>query len=132
MQTVEGLVAQPIDVCWRAFTNVAKLTQWVPGLRDARVIEMGDDGLPQEIMFEFVSGAVYSLVYSYDFDDSAISWEPRSGDQAVRGEVAFVETERGTRMSYSIEQPPGRSRAERSLDDPHELVAAFTRYVERT
>jgi len=132
MQVVEALVAAPVEVCWRAFVDVPKLTAWVPGLRDARVVEHGDHGLPTEVLFEFVTGSIYSLVYSYDLSDLTISWEPRAGEfGGVRGEVAFEDVERGTKMTYSIEQVAGRRAVERALDDPHALVASFTKWMER-
>ena len=131
MQVVEGLVACPRDACWQAFTDVAKLTQWVPGLRDARVIEEREDGLPAEIQFEYMTGSIYSLIYDYDLAGFSLAWRPRPGEHGgVRGEVSFEEIDRGTKMTYSIEQAYGRRAAERAFDDPHALVAAFTRYVE--
>ncbi|MCX5748404.1 MAG: hypothetical protein NT062_38615 [Proteobacteria bacterium] len=131
MQIVEGLVSRPVEACWRAFTNVAKLSAWVPGLRDARVIDTRPDGLASEVMFEFVTGSIYSLVYRYDLAERTITWEPREGEQGgVRGEVSFDDVDRGTKVTYAIEQVRGRRAVERAIDDPHQLVAAFTRWMD--
>lgn len=131
MVVVEAIIGRRMGDVWRAFVDTDKLPQWVPGLRDARVIEEGPEGLPLEIQFEFVTGSIYSLVYAYDFDAHTISWMPRVGElDGISGSATFEDNDRGTKFTYANQQSPGRRAIERAIDDPHDLVAAFQRFME--
>jgi uncharacterized membrane protein len=130
MQIVEGLVSRPIEACWRAFVDAPRLAQWVPALRSARLVEE-HEGMPSEIAFELVTGTTYSLRYAYDLATRTIRWVPKPGTTGgIRGEARFEQSERGTLVTLAIERDPGRSFAERSLDDAHALVAAFARWMD--
>lgn len=130
MQTVRAVVPRDPETCWRAFIDPSTLAAWVPGLRKARVIQVGADGLPAEILFEFGESLTYSLVYTYDREAREVSWEPRAGKRdAVAGFVRFDEFDDGTRVTYGLKQGAGRSEAERELGSLTELVAAFARWV---
>ena len=130
MQIVEGLVSRPIEACWQAFVDAPRLAQWVPALRSASIVEMRD-GMPSEIAFELVTGTTYSLLYAYDLAARTIRWEPKPGTiGGIGGEARFEESDRGTLVTLAIERHPGRSFAERSLDDAHELIAAFARWMD--
>lgn len=146
MQIVDTVIARPVEECWRVFNSPAALTAWVPGLREALVIEYGDDGLPAEIQFEFGKNLIYSLVYRYEPAagraggpvggpaggpaGGTIRWEPRPGEHgAVHGFARFEAEGHGTRFTYALEHDVGRKAAERALDDPRVLVEAFARWM---
>lgn len=130
MEIVSTLVARPLEACWRVFNDPSNLTAWVPGLREALVIEHGKDGFPREVQFEFGAHLIYSLVYTYDHEGHVVRWEPRPGEHAaVRGFAHFENVEGGTRFTYALEHAPGRKAAERALDDPDTLLEAFARWM---
>ena len=132
MRIVSTVVASSIDQCWRAFTDPAQATAWVPGLRTAVVIEDGEDGLPHEVQFEFAGDLVYSLEYTYDVAARVVRWEPRAGESgAVRGFARFEDEPagEGTLVTYALEHEAGRKAAERAIDDPRLLVEAFARMM---
>jgi uncharacterized protein YndB with AHSA1/START domain len=130
MQTATAYVAIPPEKCWRMFVDPALLTAWVPGLRHARVIITGADGLPAEIQFRYASSHVYSLVYSYDAAAREVRWAPRAGKRdAVSGSVRFEPFDAGTRITYTLEHGDARSPAERAADDAQTLVKAFARWA---
>jgi uncharacterized membrane protein len=130
MEIVEGLVSRPLEACWRAFVDAPRLAQWVPALRSARVVEERD-GMPCEIAFELLTGTTYSLLYTYDHAARTIHWVPKPGTTGgISGEARFEESERGTLVTLAFDRHPGRSFAERSLDDAHALVAAFARWMD--
>ena len=131
MQIVSVLITRPVDDCWRAFVDPTIMTSWVPGLRDARVIETTADGLPQEIQFEFGAALIYSLVYTYDVGARVVRWEPRPGEHgAVRGFARFAATDDGTELTYALEHDKERKAAERMLDAPKTLLRAFQQWME--
>src|SRR5262249_26462183 len=125
-------IARPVDACWKAFIDPTVMTQWVPGLVDVRLIESTTDGLPLEIQFEFAGEHIYSLVYTYDREGREVRWEPRPGEHgAVRGSARFSATGDGdTELAYSLEHDHDRRAAERMLDAPKTLLAAFARWME--
>ena len=130
MEIVEGLVSRPLEACWHGFVDASRLAQWVPVLRSARLVEMRD-GMPREIAFELLTGTSYSLLYTYDLATRTIRWEPKPDTiGGISGEARFEESDRGTLVMLAIHRHPGRSFAERSLDDAHELVAAFVRWMD--
>jgi hypothetical protein len=132
MQIVSVVIARPVEACWRAFIDPTIMTSWVPGLVDARVIETLPDGLPLEIQFEFGAALIYSLVYTYDAGERVVRWEPRPGEHgAVRGFARFTaEADFSTKLTYALEHDTGRKAAERMLDAPKTLLAAFARWME--
>jgi hypothetical protein len=131
MQTSTALVARDAETCWRTFIDVALLTSWVPGLRRAQVIAK-EHGLPSEIHFEFSSSLAYTLVYRYDHERLEVQWTPKLGKRdGVSGSVRFEPEGGGTRVTYAIQQGDARSDAERALDDPEKLLAAFAAHVQR-
>jgi len=69
MRIVSQLVARPLEDCWRGFTEYASMPQWVPGLREATLVEFDVTGLPYEVRFGYVAGLTYSLYYTYDLDE---------------------------------------------------------------
>jgi len=130
MKRVRALVARPVEECWRVFTDPVQLVTWVPGLRAAWLIAANADGLPREVQFEFAKDLVYSLRYTYDAAEHVVRWEPREGEAgAVRGFAHFETVDDGTEMTYALEHAPERKAAERAIDDPDILVAAFARLM---
>ncbi|MBA3539108.1 MAG: SRPBCC family protein [Deltaproteobacteria bacterium] len=130
MQIVSAAVARPIDRCWRAFTDAATMTAWVPGLRTADVIEARPDGLPLEVRFGFATTLRYALRYTYDLPAHVVRWEPKeSALGAVRGFARFEALTGGTRFTYALEHDTGRKAAERAFDNPNTLVEAFSRWM---
>jgi len=132
MRIVSTVVACSIDECWRAFTEPANATTWVPGLRAAVVIEEGPDGLPREVQFEFAGDLLYSLEYTYDVTAKVVRWEPRAGENgAVRGFARFdaASEAEATLVTYALEHEAGRKAAERAIDDSRLLVDAFARMM---
>jgi hypothetical protein len=128
MQTVTAVVPRDPDACWELFTDVALLTSWVPGLRQAEIIT-GSRAQPTEIHFVFGSLA-YTLVYVYDKAGREVHWEPKLGrNEGVTGFVRFESESRGTRVTYGIEQGDARGQAERELGDAQRLVDAFAERV---
>ncbi len=122
MQTVLAVVAREPEACWRAFTDASTFSAWIPGLRRARVIQVGADGLPVEILFEFGESRTYSLVYTYDLAQREVRWEPRANKRdAVAGFARFDAFDDGTRVTYGLANHSGATR----LDELTELVAAF-------
>lgn len=131
MQTVRAVVPRDPDRCWRAFIDATSLAAWVPGLRRARVILVGADGLPEEILFEFGESLTYTLVYTYDAANREVKWHPRSGKRdAVAGFAKFEADEGGTSITYAIEHGDGRSDAQRALGDQTLLLDAFSRWMQ--
>jgi len=132
VQTVEVVVPRDPAACWRAFTDPATLAAWVPGLRRARVIQAGADGLPIEVLFEFGESLTYSLVYTYDVAKREVTWQPRAGKRdAVAGFATFaaLETGAGTKITYGLKHGDGRSVAEKALGDLSGLVGSFARWM---
>jgi len=130
MQVVSTVISQSVDDCWAVFTDPSKLTAWVPGLRNAQVVDTDEDGMPREVRFEFAATLQYSLLYSYDRPAGLVHWEPREGDQgAVRGYASFLAVDGGTQFTYALLHEEGRKAAERALDDPRTLCEAFSRWM---
>jgi hypothetical protein len=124
MQTVTAVVPRDPDACWQLFTDVALLTSWVPGLRQAEIIT-GNPMLPTEIHFVF-GALAYTLVYAYDKQGREVRWEPKLGPrEGVTGFVRFEPDAEGTRVTYGIAQGDARGEAERELGDAQRLVDAF-------
>lgn len=122
MQTVLAVVAREPEACWRAFVDANTFSAWIPGLRRARVIQVGADGLPVEILFEFGASRTYSLVYTYDLAKREVRWEPRANKRdAVAGFARFDALDNGTRVTYGLANQSGNTQ----LDELHELLAAF-------
>lgn len=131
MQSVRAVVPRDPDRCWRAFIDAASLAAWVPGLRRARVILVGANGLPEEILFEFGESLTYSLVYTYDAAKREVRWEPRAGKRdAVAGFARFEPVEEGTSVTYALEHGEGRSDVQKALGDQAALLDAFGRWVQ--
>jgi len=121
METVTAVVSRDVDACWRVFTDVARLTSWVPGLRSAEILTLAR-GMPEEIHFEFGSFA-YTLVYSYDRAKHEVHWQPKLGKAGgVTGFARFESVDGGTRITYGL--APGQAR---NAEDLAPLVAAFAR-----
>lgn len=109
-------------MCWRAFTDANTFAAWIPGLRRARVIQSGSDGLPVEILFEFGASRTYSLVYTYDVAKREVRWEPRANKRdAVAGFARFDAFDDGTRVTYGLANQTGNTQ----LTELHDLLAAF-------
>jgi len=124
VETVTAIVPRDVDACWRVFTDVARLTSWVPGLRSAETLTLAR-GMPEEIHFEFGSFA-YTLVYSYDRAKREVHWHPKLGKAGgVTGFARFEPAEGGTRITYGL--APGQAR---NAEDLAPLVAAFARRME--
>lgn len=131
MGSASAVINRSPEHCWRALTDATLLPIWVPGLRRARVIDAGTDGLAREVAFEFSSSLTYSLIYTYDAATLCVRWEPRIGKRdGVRGFARLEPVDGGTRMTYSLEQGDGRNAADQSLGDPAMLIDAFARWVE--
>jgi uncharacterized protein YndB with AHSA1/START domain len=133
VQTVTGTVTADPETCWDLFTDVARMTSWVPGLREAQIIT-GTRVLPTEIHFEFVgaqSTASYTLVYSYDRTRREVRWEPKLGRQhGVTGFVRFDGHGSGTLVTYGIAHGDARSPADRATGDVQRLLDAFVTRVQ--
>jgi hypothetical protein len=132
MRTVSEVIARPVEACWSAFTEHAAMPRWVPGLRAAQLVEFDVTGLPYEVRFTYAAGLTYSLRYTYDVDNFEVRWEPVDNESergGVRGYARFETVDDGTRFTYTLEHDEGRKAAERALDDPRTLVAAFARWM---
>lgn len=120
------------DACWRVLIDVEQLEAWVPGLRRARVVSTGTDGLPAEVVFEYSTSLTYSLVYTYDVASRVVRWEPRTGKRdGVRGFARIEAADGGTLLTYALEQGGGRTAADLELGDTETLIAAFARWMLR-
>ena len=127
--SVVGFIARSPDRCWRAFTDAAAFTAWVPGLRRARVIASRPDGLPLEVLFELAGGNTYSLSYAYDLEQRLVSWEPRVGKRdGVRGFAQIEPWDGGCRLTYGLEV--GEARTGGDATELRAVVGAFARWVE--
>ena len=126
------MVPRPPEACWRALVDANQLTAWEPGLRRARVIASGADGLPAEVLFEFSESRTYSLAYEYDLAERVVRWEPRTGKRdGVRGFARTEPAEGGTRLTYALEHGVGRTPSDVELGDVDALIDAFVRFVVR-
>jgi uncharacterized protein YndB with AHSA1/START domain len=125
MRTATVFIPRAPEACWRQFTDAGLLPGWVPGLRRARVVAAGDDGLAREVSFELGTSLTYSLVYSYDDAEREVRWEPRVGRRdAVRGVARFLAEDDGTRVVCSLD--------ERTAGELDALLAAFRRWMLET
>jgi hypothetical protein len=132
MQTVTTFVPRDAATCWRVFTDVARLPEWVPGLRHAEILTKAR-GLPAEVHFQFAHSLAYTLVYAYDKQQQEIRWEPKLGRrEGVTGWVRFEPCEGGTRVTYALEHGDDRGAAERELGDLQKLVDAFATWLTTT
>lgn len=132
MQTVTTYVPRDAETCWRVFTDVPKLTQWVPGLRHAEIL-VKSRGMPAEVHFQFAHSLAYTLVYTYDRERHEIHFEPKLGRcEGVTGWVRFETFEAGTRLTYALEHGDGRGAAEREIGDVQRLVDAFATWLTTT
>ncbi|HEY5922583.1 MAG TPA: SRPBCC family protein [Kofleriaceae bacterium] len=132
MRIVSEVIARPLEACWRAFTDPTKMPRWVPGMREAELVEFDRDGLPYEVRFTYAAGLIYSLHYTYDVAEHVVRWEPVEieGERGgVRGFARFEPTDDGTRFTYALEHDQGRKAAERALDNPQQLAEAFARWM---
>lgn len=124
VETVTTVVSRDVDACWRVFTDIGRLTSWVPGLRSAEILTV-ERGLPAEIHFEFGTFA-YTLVYSYDRAKREVHWQPKLGKAGgVTGFARFEAVDGGTRFTYAL--APGQARMAEALTP---LVEAFARRME--
>jgi len=124
MHVVGAFVPCDPQTCWRAFTAVSTLVDWVPGLLRAQTIAMSR-GLPGEVHFEHVGGYAYTLVYSYDVATREVRWEPKLGPrEGVSGFARFDAAPDGTELIYGLE--PGAARGEA---DVQRIVDAFVDWV---
>jgi len=124
-------IARPPEVCWQALVDVTRFGEWMPGLRAARVVATGGDGLPLEVEFDFSSALTYSLRYQYDAGHREVHWQPHTGTRdAVRGFARFEPHGAGTRMTYRLEQGAGRRSGDLIVGGAHPIVTAFVRWLE--
>jgi hypothetical protein len=124
METVTALVPRDVEACWRVFTDVARLTSWVPGLRSAEILTL-EHGMPAEIHFE-LGTFVYTLVYRYDRAKREVHWQPKLGKAGgVTGFARFERESGGTRLTYGL-----ATGQERTAEDLAPLVEAFARRME--
>lgn len=132
MQTVTTFVPRDADTCWRVFIDIARLTQWVPGLRHAEILTK-ERGLPSEVHFQFAQSLAYTLVYTYDRARREVRWEPKLGrSDGVSGWVRFEPFEGGTRVTYALAHGDGRGAKERELGDLERLVDAYSTWLTTT
>lgn len=124
-------VARPPEACWAAFTRAELFAAWMPGLRRATVVATEPDGLPREVSFEFSAKLSYALVYNYDRARREVRWEPRLGARdAVRGWARIDAQGEGARLTYELEQGPGRDADDLELGDADTIIGAFVRWIE--
>lgn len=132
VQTLITFLPRDADTCWRVFTDIPRLTQWVPGLRHAETISKSR-GMPSEVHYQFANSLAYTLVYTYDKTKREIRWEPKLGRrEGVTGWVRFEPFEGGTRFTYALEHGDGRGVAERELGDLQRLADAFSTWLTTT
>ena len=108
------------------------MPRWVPGLREAELVERDAAGLPSQVRFRYAAGLNYSLRYTYDAAEHVVRWEPVDSDEdrgGVRGFARFEPDAEGTRFTYALEHDQGRKAAERALDNPQQLAEAFARWM---
>ena len=93
-------ILRDAEICFRLFSDVRRLPEWLPGVRAAHVRHLDDEGRPLEV--EFLSSAerggyVYSVRYRYVPADLTVTWE--SGAPAalrqVTGAATFMPTAPG-------------------------------------
>ena len=126
---VRKTIARSAARCFAAFCDARRLPVWVPGLRRARVIISGEDGLPREVLFEFGDKLTYSLLYSYDEARRRVEWRPGVGRlDAVAGFAEFSDREAGCEMSYTL-APTGDRPSERH-NDAETIAGAFVRWMQ--
>jgi hypothetical protein len=131
-EVVRQVIRRGPEHCFAAFCDTRRLRSWVPGLRRARLVRAGADGLPQEVLFEFGEARTYALKYSYQVAQRLVAWAPSTGaSDAVRGFASFSEHADGCEMTYSVEAGPGRTPDEALLSDARSVVASFTKWIER-
>lgn len=124
-------VARPPEACWTALTRAELFAAWMPGLRRATVVATEPDGLPREVAFEFSTSLSYALVYTYDRARREVRWDPRLGARdAVRGSARIDAQGDGARITYHLEQGPGRDADDLALGDADTIVGAFVRWIE--
>lgn len=128
---VNAFIPMSPERCWKAFTDVAMLLSWVPGLRRARVVRAGTGGLPLEVAFEFGATLSYSLVYEHDAEQRIVRWQPRVGRRdGVTGSARFEPEGEGCRVTYSSE-PNVHASEERAHESPRRILDAFVAWVGR-
>jgi hypothetical protein len=121
-------ISRPADRCYAAFCDARRLTEWVPGLRRARVVLAGEDGRPREVLFEFGNKLTYSLVYRYDDASRRVEWRPGVGRRdAVTGFAEFADSGSGCEMTYAVESTAAEQ-AERGAD-AEAISSAFAEWV---
>jgi uncharacterized protein YndB with AHSA1/START domain len=129
VNVVSAVIPRDPQTCWRAFTDVANLVAWVPGLQRAETIAMAL-GMPGEVHFEYAGSRIYTLVYTYDVIGREVRWQAKLGRRdGVAGFARFDEDAGGTRMTYGLEQGESRSDAEREAGDPQVLADAFASWI---
>jgi hypothetical protein len=123
-------ISRTADRCYAAFCDARRLTEWVPGLRRARVVLAGEDGRPREVLFEFGDKLTYSLIYHYDEANRRVEWRPGLGRRdAVTGFAAFADTESGCEMTYVLASAAAEQ-VERGAD-AEAIASAFAEWVAR-
>lgn len=128
--------------CFRLFTDVRRIPEWLPGVRAAHVRHLDDEARPLAV--EYLASAerggyVYSVRYAYLPAELTVTWA--SGDAAalrqVTGAATFVPTGHGecdllyeTAIEVSAALPPWALAPQQ--DRPAEqLCRAFRAWVEK-
>jgi ribosome-associated toxin RatA of RatAB toxin-antitoxin module len=102
------VVSAPPDRCIDTVCDVEVYPQWVPDVKDVRVLERDEKGRASVVAFRAAAfGRSTSYVLAYDYSDlpRKVSWSQRDGDitRALDGSYEFIPTDDGgTEVVYEL------------------------------
>jgi uncharacterized membrane protein len=103
--SLTATIPRPAARCFELFCDIRRVPEWLPIIRSAQVRERDARGRAREVAFlARLEGATigYTLIYSYDERDLAVSWRTIGGSAIdVAGRVQFGPLgERAALISY--------------------------------
>jgi ribosome-associated toxin RatA of RatAB toxin-antitoxin module len=92
-------------------TDFATYPDWSPNIKEARVEETDDEGLPTKVWFR-VDAKIRELSYTLDYDyadaPESFSWKLADGDvKDLEGSYTFDEFDDVTEVRYELRIDPG-------------------------
>lgn len=104
---VDGALVSVLEV----LCDFESYPQWARSVKEARILERGDDGRASTVEFRVAPGPLpevrYVLRYSYATD--GIAWEYVEGDlKEIRGSYVLADVDGRTRVTYHLAIDPGR------------------------
>lgn len=85
--------------------------EWARSIKEARIVERGDDGRAEKVEFRVAPGPLPEVRYilSYNYSPDGIAWEYVEGDlKDVRGSYALEDVDGRTNVTYHLAIDPGR------------------------